>query len=96
MERRSLTRKNCQDSWGPGVDLNQAPTEQKSGVLPLQPTFLATSRLCVHIMEIVLTSNMADQKNCSKTTLLRVHENSTVGKECKCDGHNEIICNKCG
>jgi hypothetical protein len=96
MERRSKTKKNCQDSRGPGVDLNEAPKEHKSGALPLQPTFLATSRLCVHIMEIVLTSNRAGQNNSNKTALLRVHEKSTDGKECKCDGHNEIICNKCG
>lgn len=96
MERRSITRKNCQDSRGPGVDLNQAPTEQKSGGLALQPTFLATSRLCVHIMEIVLTSNTAGQYISNKSTLLRIHGKPTHGKECKRDGHNEIICNKSG
>jgi hypothetical protein len=78
------------------MDLNQALTEQKSEALALQPKFLATPRLCVHIMEIVLTSNMAGQNSSNETTLLRVHENSADGKECKCDGHNEIICNNNG
>jgi hypothetical protein len=96
MERRSKTRKNCQDSRRPGVDLNQAPTEQKSGALLLLPTFLATSQLCVNIMEIVLTSNMAGQNSSNKTTLFRVYGNSTDGKECKCVGHNEITWNKSG
>ena len=90
MEKRSITSKNCQGSRGPGADLNQAPTEQKSGALQLQPTFLANSRLCVHIMEIVLTSNMADQ-NSNNKTFLHVHENSTDGKECNRDGHNEMM-----
>ena len=67
----------------PGVDLNQAPTEQKSEALPLQPTFLANSRLCVHIMEIIVTSNRKGQaaiikRHCyvrTKTLLMEKNEN---------------------
>jgi hypothetical protein len=81
MERGSIRRKNCQGSQGPGVDFNQAPTEQKLGALPLQPGFLVTSRLCVHILEIVLTSIMAGQNSSNDKTSLHVQENSADGKE---------------